>query len=75
MVQKKMINVIEAAEKIEKENAEFGYVAGKLEIANDIWNGYLSPADRLEIMNATNIEGLTTLGKLRACVKKLSEMF
>lgn len=70
-----MINVIEAAEKIEKENAEFGYIAGKLEIANDIWNGYLSPSDRIEIMNMTDIEGLTTLEKLRACVKTLSGMF
>lgn len=70
-----MINLIEASKKIEKENAEFGYIAGKLEIANDIWNAYLSPAERLEIMNTTNLEGLTTLGKLRACVKKLSEMF
>lgn len=70
-----MINLIETAEKIKKENADFGYVAGKLEIANDIWNGHLSPSDRLEIMNMTNIEGLTTLEKLRACVKTLSGMF
>lgn len=70
-----MINVIEAAEKVKKENAEFGYVAGKLEIANDIWNGHLSPADRLEIMIATNTEGLSTLEKLRACVKTLAAMF
>ena len=69
-----MINVIEAAEKVQKENAEFGYVAGKLEIANDIWNGHLSPVDRLEIMNATNIEGLSALEKLRACVKTLAAM-
>ena len=70
-----MINVIEAADKIVKENAEFGYVVGKLEIANDIWNGHLTPADRLEIMNQTNTEGLSTLEKLRACVKTLSSMF
>ena len=70
-----MINVIEAAEKVQRENAEFGYVAGKLEIANDIWNGYLTPADRLEIMNQTNIDGLSTLEKLRACVKTLAAMF
>ncbi len=70
-----MIDVIEAAAKIRKENAEFGYVAGKIEIANDIWHGSLSPADRLEIMNATNLDGLSDLGKLRACVKTLSAMF
>ena len=46
-----MINLVEVAEKIINENSEFGYVAGKLEIANDIWNGYLTPSDRLEIMN------------------------
>lgn len=70
-----MINVIETAEKIVKENAEFGYVAGKLEIANDIWNGHLTPADRLEIMNNTKTDGLSTLEKLRACVKTLAAMF
>ncbi|WP_129543767.1 hypothetical protein [Serratia sp. 1D1416] len=70
-----MIDIINAAEKIKTENASFGYVAGKLEIANDIWNGCLTPSDRLEIMNATNIEGLNALEKLRACVKTLSAMF
>ncbi|HGB3193960.1 TPA: hypothetical protein ACIVAT_000611 [Salmonella enterica subsp. enterica serovar Waycross] len=70
-----MINLIEVAEKIVNENSEFGYVAGKLEIANDIWNCYLTPAHRLEIMNQTNTDGLSTLEKLRACVKTLSSMF
>ena len=70
-----MINVIEAAKVIVKENAEFGYVAGKLEIANDIWNCHMSPADRLEIMNQTDVEGLSTLEKLRACVKTVAAMF
>lgn len=70
-----MINVIEAAEKIQKENAEFDYIADKLEIANEIWSGYLSAADRLEIMNSTNIKELTQLGALRECVKTLSQMF
>ncbi len=70
-----MINVIEAAEMIVKENEDFGYVAGKLEIANDIWNGHMSPTDRLEIMNQTDIEGLSTLEKLRACVKTVAAMF
>lgn len=70
-----MINLVEVAEKIINENSEFGYVAGKLEIANDIWNGYLTPSDRLEIMNQTNTDGLSALEKLRACVKTLSSMF
>lgn len=70
-----MINVIEAAAMVVKENTEFGYVAGKLEVANDIWNGHLSPADRMEIMNKTNTEGLSTLEALRACVKTLAAMF
>ncbi|WP_283010826.1 hypothetical protein QLY67_015560 [Cronobacter turicensis] len=70
-----MIDVFKAAAEIRKENAEFGYVAGKIEIASDIWHAFLSPNDRLEIMNATNIDGLSDLGKLRACVKTLSSMF
>ncbi|MDH2270139.1 hypothetical protein [Serratia marcescens] len=70
-----MIDIINAAEKIRAENATFGYEAGKLEIANDIWNGCLNPSERLEVMNATKLEGLSTLEKLRACVKTLAEMF
>lgn len=36
-------------------NNEFGYVAGNLEIAAEIWHGYLSVEQRLEIMKANNI--------------------
>jgi hypothetical protein len=70
-----MINVSEAAKEVEKFNSEIGYVASKLEIANDIWNCHMNPADRLEIMNTQNLVGLTALQKLRQCVKALSEMF
>jgi hypothetical protein len=70
-----MINLHEAFTKIEAENKEFGHVASKTEIANDMWVNYLSPSDRLEIMNSINLEGLSTLEKLRKCVKSLSTMF
>ena len=70
-----MINLTMAAKEIEKQNSEFDYVASKLEVANEIWYGYLSPYDRLQIMNATNTHGLTELGRLRECVKTIASMF
>ncbi len=70
-----MENVIKAAAaKVVEENNEFGYEAGLLEIANDIWNGHLNPEQRLAIMNQTATEGLSILEKLRACVKTVASM-
>lgn len=36
-------------------NSKFGYAAGNLEIAAEIWHGHLSVEQRLEIMKANNI--------------------
>ena len=44
-----------AKNEIVKSNNEFGYVAGDLEIAAEIWHGYLSVEQRLEIMKTNNI--------------------
>lgn len=70
-----MIELSEAVLKVIAENEEHGYVASKIEIANEIWHSYLSMTDRTEIMKSINIEGLTELGALRACVKNLSQIF
>ncbi|MFA1583745.1 hypothetical protein [Proteus mirabilis] len=51
-----MNNLIQNAKnEIVNTNNEFGYVAGDLEIAAEIWHGYLSVEQRLEIMRANNI--------------------
>lgn len=63
-----------AAAKVIEENKEFGYEAGLLEIANDVWNAHLNPEQRLEIMNITATDGLSILEKLRACVKTVATM-
>lgn len=51
-----MNNLIQNAKnEIVKFNSEFGFVAGDLEIAADIWHGYLTVQQRLEIMKKYNI--------------------
>lgn len=51
-----MNNVIQSAKnEIVNFNNEFGYVAGDLEIAADIWHGHLTAEQRLEIMKNNNI--------------------
>lgn len=70
-----MICFVEASEKVISENASYGYVAGKLEIANDIWVNHMNPTERMEIMNITKLDGLNELGKLRECVKTIASMF
>lgn len=51
-----MNNLIQNAKnEIVNFNNEFGYVAGDLEIAAEIWHGHLSVEQRLEIMKANNI--------------------
>lgn len=44
-----------AKNEIVNTNNEFGYVAGDLEIAAEIWHGYLTAQQRLEIMKSNNI--------------------
>lgn len=70
-----MIHVIEAAELVRKENESFGYLAGKTEIANDIWHSHLTSAQRLEVMNASVIDGLSALEALRKCLRTIASMF
>ncbi|QXO10333.1 hypothetical protein [Proteus phage vB_PmiM_ZX7] len=51
-----MNNLIQSAKnEVVKTNNKFGYVAGDLEIAADIWHGYLTVEQRLEIMKNNNI--------------------
>lgn len=69
-----MIDVKAAAQKIIAENAEFGYTAGRREVANEIWVNYMEPADRLELMNLVNIDGLTPLNALRKCTATIADM-
>jgi hypothetical protein len=70
-----MLNIKQAAEEIKKANAEFGYNAGPLEVANSVWYR-LSVDDRFDIVEKVQSKGISIKGidGLRACVKMLAEM-
>lgn len=69
-----MENIKAAAKIVEKENSEFGYVAGKIEVANDVWMNHMTPSERYEVMQSIDLDGLKPLEALRKCVKSISEM-
>lgn len=59
-----------AKKEIIKNNKEFEYVAGDLEIAAQVWHGYLTPSQRLEIMKENNISK-----SVNDCYKAIARMF
>jgi hypothetical protein len=69
-----MIDVKAAAAKVIAFNTEFGYTADRLELANDVWVNHMSPADRYEIMQHVNNDGLSALAYLRKSVAVLADM-
>lgn len=69
-----MIDVKAAAAKIIAFNAGFGFTASRLEVANEVWAAHMSPADRFEIMNLVNSDGLNALAYLRKCVGVVADM-
>lgn len=69
-----MESIKAAAKIVEQENADFGYVASKIEVANDVWSSHMTPAQRYEVMQSVDLNGLKQLEALRKCVKVISEM-
>lgn len=58
----------QAIENIISENASFGYVASKGEVAQQYWQQAMTAMERFEVMQSVG-EFKTALLKLRACLK------
>lgn len=59
-----------AKNEVIKDNNEFDYSAGDLEVAASIWHNYLNPLQRLEIMKNNNISK-----SVNECYKAIVRMF
>lgn len=58
----------EAINAIISENASFGYVASKGEVAQQYWQQVMTASQRFEVMESVG-EFKSPLAKLRACLK------
>lgn len=65
--------ISEAKGVIEKQNENFGYVAGNKELASEIWHNHLTPSQRLKIIKDEKITG-STMQSLRKCYRAVEKI-